>query len=207
MGSASLQGRVLVVDRSGAVSTSAAGANVAVLDSAMKTRLPRLLPIAATLLLLLLVLGSQAFSTRSRQRGSPQSSWAAALVVLAWCCLAIAAELLVAPNLTAVFFAAMVLVVGVLSLRDPAWQGVVAGFLAAAALESVQTFITGSRILLTLGGDGGGAVNRVTAMTSLRDIVPALVGMVLLLATPAVAATTQRRRRRVARGQAKMTRA
>jgi hypothetical protein len=194
LGSAAAAGSVLVVGPDGRPSSSA-GSAVDVTRPTFETWLPRLLPIAATLLLLVLVLGSQALSKGLRGRGAWRSSWGTVLIVLAWCCLAIVVEMMVAPRTTAALFAPAVLVVGALSLRTPRWQGFVAAVLAAAALESIETFLSGSRVLVTLGMGGGQAPGRLTALMGASEIVRTLAGMGLLVATPVVAALARGSRR------------
>jgi Bacterial cellulose synthase subunit len=194
-----LAGDVLVVRPDGQAASYRAGPGVETARPAFETWLPRLLPIAATLLLVLLVLGTQALSSGLRGRGSWRSSKGAVLVLLGWCILATIARLMLTAStnvpvdraILAAIFAPAVLIVGALSMRTPRWQGVAAAVLAAAALESVETFLSGSRVLVTLGLDAGPAATRLTAMTGLSEIVQALLGMVILLATPVVATLAQ----------------
>jgi hypothetical protein len=107
--------------------------------------------------------------------------------------------MVLAPRISAAFFAPAVLVVGALSLRTPKWQGVAAAVLAAAALESIETFLSGSRVLVTLGVGGGQAPSRLTALMGASEIVRTLAVMGLLLVTPLVAALAQGRRQPAAR--------
>lgn len=207
LASSRLAGDVLVVGPDGQAASYTARSGVETARPAFETWLPRLLPIAGTLLLVLVVLGSQALSRGPRGRGSWRSSKGAVLVLLGWCALATIAKLLLAPAInapvhpaiSAAIFASAVLVVGALSLRTPRWQGVVAAVVAAAALESIETFLSGSRVLVTLGLGGGSPTTRLTAMTGLPEMVRALQGMVILLATPVVATLAQAGRRSGAR--------
>jgi hypothetical protein len=179
---------------------SGAGSAVDITRPTFETWLPRLLPIGAALLLLLLLLGSQALSRGLRGRGAWQASWVAALVVLSWCCAATLADMGLAPRTSAAFFAPAVLVVGALSLRTPKWQGVAAAVLAAAALESIETFLSGSRVLVMLGVGGGQAPSRLAALMGASETVRMLAVMSLLLATPLVAALAPSRRHPAIRG-------
>ncbi|MDQ6742361.1 MAG: cellulose biosynthesis cyclic di-GMP-binding regulatory protein BcsB, partial [Candidatus Dormibacteraeota bacterium] len=187
LGDTATAASVLVVGPDGRP-LSGAGSAVDITRPTFETWLPRLLPIGAALLLLLLLLGSQALSRGLRGREAWQTSWVAALVVLGWCCAATLADMVLAPRTSAAFFAPAVLVVGALSLRTPKWQGVAAAVLAAAALESIETFLSGSRVLVTLGAGGGQAPSRLTALMGASEIVRTLAVMGLLLATPLVAA-------------------
>jgi hypothetical protein len=129
------------------------------------------------------------------------------VVVLGWCCGATIADVTLGTRSSAAVFGPAVLVVGALSLRTPRWQGVAAAVLAAAALESIETFLSGSRVLVTLGAGGGQAASRITAMMGTSETVRTLLGMVLLLATPLVAAVAQGWRQPAARpGQASVVR-
>jgi hypothetical protein len=193
LGGSNLGGDVLSVDSAGRASTSA-GSAVTTIRTAWETWLPRLLPAAASGLLALLLLGTMALSRSPRRKGSRRSARVAVLVVLAWCFLATTAYVMVSSGAVSLLFPVAVLIVGALSLRLPRWQGLLAAVLAAAALESVEILLAGSPVVLTLGAGSAQPASRLTAGTSLSDVVATLFGMALLLITPAVAALVQRSR-------------
>lgn len=187
-------GNVLAVGPDGQAS-GAAGPAVDAAQPAFESWLPRLLPIAAALLLLALVLGSQALSSGPRAAGSWRVSRGAVLAVLAWAGLATVLDMILGTRISPLFLGAAVLVVGALSLRTPRWQGLVAAVLAAAALESIETFLSGSRVLVILGTGGGQSPGRLPALMGTAELVRTLALMGLLLATPLVAAMAQGSRR------------
>jgi hypothetical protein len=194
LGGGGLSGDVLSV-KGGKLSRPAAS-GVTTVRGAWESRLPRLLPAAAGLLLALLALASLALSLRRRQGGPRAFSRLAVLVVLAWCFLATVAEVMVSDGVAAVLVPLAVLIVGGLSLRGSGRQGLAAAALAAAGLECVQVLLTGPPVALTLGLAGGDAATRLTAQTTLGEAVATLFGMALVLVTPGIATLARRSRRR-----------